>query len=83
MLLLTLIPCVINIIEAVILHNCNEPGQRPFKMVGFVWLLWGIIAFIPIANIISAVAVGVIMCINFADDCLVIRPSNHWLFKKY
>ena len=82
-MLLILIPCVINIIEAVILHNCNESDQCPFKMIGLAWLLWGIIALSPIINIISAVVVGIIMSVNFANDNLVLRPSNHWLFKKY
>ena len=82
-MLLILIPCVINIIEAIILHNCNIPCNRPFKMVGIIWLLWGIVALIPVTNIISAVSVGIYMCMNFADGYLTIRISDHWLFKRY
>ena len=82
MLLLILIPFIIGIIIAYMLHNCTRWNGEPFQLPLIVWFLLIMAFLIPIINIIVD---GVL--VFFFIDSLCERDlkfnSNHWLFKRY
>lgn len=82
MLLLILIPFIIGIITAYLLHNCAWHNGKPFQLPLIVWFLIIIALLIPIINIIVCVVLLIVL-IGALDAGDLRFNSDHWLFKRY
>lgn len=76
---------IINIIVAIILHNC-EDGKGPIKIKLKYWILWGLCSIIPYINVIIGTLICVIMIFGLIEEGISVReiiPKDSWLNKKY
>lgn len=76
---------IINIIVAIILHNCND-GEGPIKIKLKYWILWGLCSLIPLINVIIGTLICVIVIFSLIEGIISVReiiPENSWLNKKY
>jgi hypothetical protein len=82
MLLLILIPFIIGIIIAYLLHNCAWYNREPFQLPLIIWFLIIIALLIPIINIIACVIILFFLITSLCEGDLRFN-NDHWLFKRY
>lgn len=81
-LITILISLCVNIILAFLLHNSNTYEDDPFKMPLIIWLLFIIITFIPIANVITSGVSVIITIMAYASGEIELKETC-WLMKRY
>ena len=82
MLLLILIPFIIGIIIAYMLHNCDWYNKKPFQLPLIVWFLIITALLIPIINIITCGVTLYFLISSLCEGDLQFN-DDHWLFRRY
>ena len=82
MLSLILIPFIIGVIIAYMLHNCDKYNGEPFQLPLIVWFLIITVLLIPIINIIAAGGMLFFLIGSLCEGDLRFN-DDHWLFKRY
>jgi hypothetical protein len=82
MLSLILIPFIIGVIVAYMLHNCDKYNGEPFQLPLIVWFLITAVLLIPIINIIACGGLLFFLIGSLCEGDLRFN-DDHWLFKRY
>lgn len=87
MFIFQIICIILNVVLAIILHCCKDYYNDEFiKLPLKWWILWGVLALIPIASCVVAVIVGILMIVVASEGDIYWGyklGENHWLNKKY
>ena len=82
-----IIGILLNVFLALILRKTKhyDSGIQPFKLLGIVWIVWGLLTLIPILNFILGIICTVEAIIAFCNDNIWFDESEekHWLFRKH
>ena len=81
-----IIGILLNVFLALILRKTKhyDSGIQPFKLLGIVWIIWGILTLIPILNIIVGIVFIIISIFVFCNgDIWFDDQEKHWLFRKH
>ena len=82
-----IIGILLNVFLALILRKTKhyDSGIQPFKLLGIVWIIWGIIALIPILNFIVGIFFMVFVIFAFCSNSIWFDEieEKHWLFRKH
>lgn len=81
--ILFLISLVINGILAYILHNSHSGyGDEPVTLPLILWILFGILTFIPVVNTITSLVCSIITGIAYGGGDIETN-DDFWLTKRY
>lgn len=86
MFIFQLICIILNVTLAIVLRCYKNYYDEFIRLPLKRWILWGILALIPIASCIVAVVIGILMIIAASDGDMYWGyklGENHWLNKKY
>lgn len=87
MFIFQIICIILNVVLAIILHCCKDYCNDEFiKLPLKWWILWGVLALIPIASCVVAVIIGILMIVVASEGDMYWGyklGENHWLNKKY
>ena len=87
MIIFQLICIILNVILAVVLRCCKDYYSDEFiKLPLKWWILWGVLALIPIASCVVAIVVGIFMIVAATEGDMywgLKLREDHWLKKKY
>lgn len=82
-----IIGILLNVFLALILRKTKhyDSGIKPFKLLGIVWIIWGIVALTPMVNIIVGIIVVIATIIAFCSENIWFDDTKekHWLFRKH
>ena len=81
-LISTLICISINFLLGYILRNSITYNGTSCKPTVAAWLVFGILTFVPIGNIILTVALAIVLALSYANGDYKIS-DKHWLGKRY
>ena len=78
----TLICILINLLIGYIYRNSETYNGTPCKPTIAAWLVFGILTFVPIVNIIVTVAVSAFFALSYGNGDYKIS-EKHWLGRRY
>lgn len=80
-LISTLICILVNLLLGYIFRNSVTRYDTPCKPTVATWLVFGILTFVPIANIVVTVALAMFLALSYGDDDYKIS-EKHWLGRR-
>ena len=80
-LISTLICILVNLLLGYIYRNSETRYNTPCKPTVATWLVFGIITFVPIANMIVTVALAAFLAISYGEGDYKIS-EKHWLGRR-
>lgn len=85
--ILFLISLCINVVIWHLLTNSHYPKrlgnpERPFKMPLILWILFVVITFVPILNVVFNLVYIILILVNYLDGTLEFE-EDFWLAKEY
>lgn len=78
----TLICILVNLLVGYIYRNSETYSGIPCKPTIAAWLVFGILTFVPIVNIIVTVAVSAFFALSYGNGDYKIS-EKHWLGRRY
>lgn len=87
MFIFQLICIILNVALAIIMRCCKDSYDDEFIRLPLKWwILWGILALIPIVSCMVVVVIGLLMIVAASEFDIYWGyklGENHWLNKKY
>ena len=80
-LISTLICILVNLLLGYIYRNSETRYNTPCKPTVATWLVFGIITFVPIANMVVTVALAAFLAISYGEGDYKIS-EKHWLGRR-
>jgi predicted membrane protein len=80
-LISTLICILVNLLLGYIYRNSETSWGAPCKPTVATWLVFGILTFVPIANIVLTIALAVFLAMCYGDGDYIIS-DKHWLGRR-
>lgn len=80
-LISTLICILVNLLLGYIFRNSETRYNTPCKPTVATWLVFGIITFVPIVNIVVTVALAAFLALSYGEGDYKIS-EKHWLGRR-
>lgn len=80
-LISTLICILVNLLLGYIFRNSITYNGTPCKPTVATWLVFGILTFVPIANIVVTVALAMFLALSYGDGDYKVS-DKHWLGRR-
>ena len=82
-ILLTILASILIVLTcAYIFHSSENRRKEPCTLPIFVWLIYGILIFIPVVNLVESALWVIYLTDSFYDGSIRISEKN-WLGKRY
>lgn len=78
----TLVCILVNLLLGYIYRNSVTRYDTPCKPTVATWLVFGMLTFVPLVNIVLSLVLSVLLAISYLDGDYKVS-KEHWLGRRY